>query len=345
MTETMTERIKEHIDGPSDRIKLMTHAVPEGIHSNASTWERFSGGLGAFVFTSVYLMAPFLGFVLILAYALGFVIFAKMVLLTLLASMIAPARASDVVWKTWPMKHVPKYFNATIVYETLPDEIYALRSRSAIFALSPHGTISFGGMCMLGLSPDWFSVHRLPTAAASSVMWTPLIRQVAGLCGLIKASREVLGAWLEKGNSFCLYPGGIAELFKCNGPDEVLFLRERKGFVKMALQNGSEIVPIYFFGNTQVLQAKSTRPLERLSRLIGVSLCWMVGWKGTWLPKPEKIVVVVGRPLGMPTDKNACPPRELIEHWHGIYLAEVDRLYQSYRKLHPNYIARPLRIE
>ena len=56
---------------------------------------------------------------------------------------------------------------------------------------------------------------------------------------------------------------------------------------------------MYLFGNTSVLSVYSNATLRSLARATGVTLTWFWGWRGTPVPRPRKIVGVLGRPLGM----------------------------------------------
>ena len=62
---------------------------------------------------------------------------------------------------------------------------------------------------------------QLPTAAAHSVMVTPLIKHIVGMFGMIDASSKSMTAWLTAGKSIVLYIGGIAELFLTQPDKEV----------------------------------------------------------------------------------------------------------------------------
>ena len=51
-----------------------------------------------------------------------------------------------------------------------------------------------------------------------------------------------------------LYIGGMIELFYSSPKEEVVFLKERKGFIKLALRSGADVVPVYMFGSLVALQ-------------------------------------------------------------------------------------------
>jgi hypothetical protein len=42
--------------------------------------------------------------------------------------------------------------------------------------------------------------------------------------------------------------GGSAELLECQPNTDILVLKRRKGFVRLALENGVDIVPVYGYG-------------------------------------------------------------------------------------------------
>lgn len=68
----------------------------------------------------------------------------------------------------------------------------------------------------------------------------------------------------------------MAEVFETNSPtgDETIFLKSRKGIVKLAFETGASLVPCYLFGNTKLLSLWTGGPLghnifRKLSRSIG----------------------------------------------------------------------------
>ncbi len=89
--------------------------------------------------------------------------------------------------------------------------------------------------------------------------------------------------------------GGIAELFLSSAREERLFLKNRKGFIKLALSEGLDVVPLYFFGNTAVLSVAKNKFLADLSRRLQMSVNLFQGKWGLPIPRDSKIVFVRGK--------------------------------------------------
>jgi hypothetical protein len=162
---------------------------------------------------------------------------------------------------------------------------------------------------------------------------------------LHSASNKPMAKRLSQRKSCVLYIGGISELFLSSPKEECIFARKRKGFIKLALRSGAEVCPVYFFGNTSVLSVVSNSVLRRIARATGVTLTWFWGWRGTLIPRPNKIVGVLGTPLGMPTEPIDEPTQQQIDQWHDKYLTEVRRIYETYQKYNPDYKDKQLVFE
>ena len=195
----------------------------------------------------------------------------------------------------WPFKYMPAYFDFEEVMEMTDEQTRELmRTKRAIFAAQPHGVFTFGGACsgVTWGAGRFYHPKQVPTAVANVVMQTPFIKHIVGIFGICDASAKTLKKTLKK-QSVVLYPGGIAELFLCDHETEKVFVHKRKGFVKVALQSGVDIVPVYFFGNTQILKVAKPAVLRWLARTTGISLTWFWGVGGLPIPFPRKITVAV----------------------------------------------------
>lgn len=131
-------------------------------------------------------------------------------------------------------------------------------------------------------------------------------------------------------------------MFLSSETEDKLYLMKRKGFIKLALQEGVDIVPVYLFGNTNVLSLLKNKFLVMVSRKLQVSLTYV--W-GRWLlpiPRDCKLLYVSGQPLGLPKIDN--PTMEDIEKWHAKYVAEVRRIFETYKDRVPEYKDKTLKI-
>lgn len=324
------------------------HANQNGHVKNASTFEFVSGAIAALSFTIIYILAPLslIGVpILICVYPYWWLTW--MLAAPLILSALLPPVPSRSFLQSWPFKHMPKYFNFTEIKELGDAEVQQLISnRATIFCVQPHGVFSFGGASAgVTWAKNWWHPATIPTAVASSVSATPLVKHLVGLFGTCDAATKPMTKRLSAGKSCVLYIGGIAELFLASGSSETLYVKKRKGFIKLALRSGAEVVPVYFLGNTSVLSVVSNRMLRGFARRTGVTLTWFWGWRGTLLPRPNKILGVLGKPLGLPSTPIPEPTAEEIDHWHGRYMEEVRRIFDTYKKFNPDYAEKQLEFE
>ena len=159
-----------------------------------------------------------------------------------------------------------------------------------------------------------------------------------GIFGLISASKKnLIQTFQKKGaeGTVVLYVGGLAELFLSCEQEEKLYLHKRKGFIKLALTQGIDIVPVYLFGNTSVLSVLKTGILATISRKLQVSLTYVWGRWDLPIPREVKLLYVTGQPLGLP--KIEHPTQQDIDKYHKQYCDQVTRLFEKYKEELPEY--------
>ena len=77
------------------------------------------------------------------------------------------------------------------------------------------------------------------------------MRQLFWWVGTRPASRSSIAQILKSGKSVALVPGGVRETHHMEPGKEVLFLKQRMGFVRLAIQQGSPLLPVFAFNQTQ----------------------------------------------------------------------------------------------
>jgi hypothetical protein len=110
--------------------------------------------------------------------------------------------------------------------------------------------------------------------------------------------------------SCSVIPGGIAEMFMLDDHKERIYLRKRFGFIKVALEVGADLVPIYHFGASRVLRISRSRIMQTISRTLKVSLILFYGRAYLPIPRRHPVLTVIGAPIAV--QKVANPTREQV---------------------------------
>ena len=301
----------------------------------------------ASVFSLVYLVAPTYVLTALLSLLLQYPTRRAALLYAAPMLLSAAIPSSRAPWMAPLLRPMLRYFDYHEEFEYTDAELRrdATTGKRYIIAMQPHGVISYVGLCSWIRAPADF--RRISTAAARVVLAFPILKHVMGIFGLTDASagnlRRILTRETGVGGSVVLYCGGIAELFKSCREEERLYLSQRRGFIKIALREGADILPCYMFGNTAVLSVLQHGPLAALSRRLGASLTYFWGAAYLPIPRDEMLLYARGRPLGLPHIPE--PTDEDIAKYHALYCKEVRRLFESYKEKLPHYKHKQLFID
>ena len=166
---------------------------------------------------------------------------------------------------------------------------------------------------------------------ADIALRAPVFRHLLGWVGAIGASKPSMSRALQEGNSLMLIPGGVAEMFYSTPGKETILLRGRKGFVRLALETGTDLVPVYCFGNTRTLTlAPFIRLFETLARRLQFALVMFYGRWG--LPVPHKVPLLYAVGARIPVvrlAKEHITP-EVVDALHDRFVAAMAALYDKY---------------
>ena len=302
------------------------------------------GMLLASIFSVVYILSPIYMFASMISFFMLPLHASLLLSLPIIVSALIPSKAAPkLVGFLAPMLD---YFEYEECFEETNDEVRKRlqTGRRFILAFQPHGVISFVGLCAATSAPE--DLRMLQTAVASALLYTPILKHVMGIFGLVDASKESLRRHFQKpGIHGCvaLYVGGIAELFKSSRSEERIFLSKRKGFIKLALRENVDVCPAYLFGNTSVLTIFKYGPLAMLSRRSGVALTYFFGKWNLPIPRDDKLLYVRGKPMELPHIPD--PSQADVDKWHAKYCEEVTRLFERNKEKVPLYKHKTLFID
>lgn len=148
---------------------------------------------------------------------------------------------------------------------------------------------------------------------------------------------------LARSESLGFIPGGIQEILMMDPmrPDDILmYLKNRKGFIKIALQYGSPVVPVFIFnldGSYNWWFPRSNKFVAKISRTIGFVPLLFTGRFGIpfFIPKPQKLHVVCGKPIDVPLMSSVSAAEEDIQlnvdKYHALFCQEMIALYDRHK--------------
>jgi len=187
------------------------------------------------------------------------------------------------------------------------------------------------------------------TGLAASVMFKiPVVREFFLAFGYIDASRKVADAALESGRSIFVVTGGEEEsMYSSNtrsgGKEDILVLKNRKGFVRLALRHGAELVPIFGINNSDTFESYTFAFELRqwIQKTLKIALPIFHGRYMTPMPYRVHIQTIVGEPIPTPQPKSPGdkPDEKLVDEYHQKYIAAVKEMHKKFAD--PD---RPLRI-
>jgi len=206
-----------------------------------------------------------------------------------------------------------------------------------IFGVHPHAVWPFQS---IGIFSNWIGFRdRFPgvkpprSTGASSVYRLPLFREVTLWIGGIEASPNIIRGALNAGENVIIVVGGSAELLECNPGTNVIYIKERKGFCKMALQTGADLVPTFGFGVTDSYRQLKIEFLKRIQRWVikkfRIVIPLVFGRFFMFVPLRASITLAVGQPI--PVAQCAEPTQEMIDALHRDYLAALQRLFEQHK--------------
>uniref|UniRef100_A0A4W4FUQ6 Acyltransferase n=1 Tax=Electrophorus electricus TaxID=8005 RepID=A0A4W4FUQ6_ELEEL len=245
-------------------------------------------------------------------------------------------------WTVWT--YFRDYFPIRLIktHDLLP-------SRNYVFGYHPHGIFCFGAFCNFSTEATGFSKKfpgiRPSLATLAGNFRLPVLRDYimfAGICPVNRNSIDYLLARNGTGNAVVIVVGGAAESLDCVPGQNCVTLKNRKGFVKLALQKGADLVPVYSFGENEAYhqvifeEGSWRRYLQRkLQKLLGFAPCLFHGCgffsSESWgmVPYCKPINTVVGEPITVPKVEEPTP--DIVDMYHDMYIRSLTELFDKYK--------------
>lgn len=239
-----------------------------------------------------------------------------------------------------PWKDMENMILVRIILEWLPIRILRTtkldKDKLYVFACHPHGTLAFS-RAAVGFSTRtlWdlaFPNLKFRVLTASAPFFVPFIREFWLWSYCIDASKvTAVKAMRELKSSIFVYPGGELEQIETIYRKHIAMLSMRKGFIKLAIEEGADIVPVYTFGETDLYKHSHILLNFRkwLVKKFHVAIPFLYGEYGL-MPYRIPVSMVFGKPIKI-IQKNK-PTIEEINKIHTEYCRCLLNLFNEYKE-------------
>jgi 2-acylglycerol O-acyltransferase 2 len=301
--------------------------------------ERIVGGINLLIFVLVWLLSAISPFLFL--YSIMYKQFWSLTIILLITRVahspgIVPkptnSNTSSNRLRKFFGHYTPKYFRSVrIIWEGQERE--DVDNKQTLYGVHPHGVFCMG-WAKLFLNDDGRFDNRVRFCFAPYLYQTPFFRLFALLLGKPgSASKQDMISYLRNGESVALPPGGFEEATITSLDHDRVYIRRRTGFIKLCLQHGVALRPVYVFGEKDCYY--NMQGLWKLRLLLNrYGLPTIFPWGCLWMPLLPKLnaqlYIVIGEPIAVP--KINDPTKEDIRIWHDKYINSLIKIYETHKE-------------
>ena len=177
----------------------------------------------------------------------------------------------------------------------------------------------------------------------------PLYREYALKMGLQSVSKESIMNNLSRGGSngegmgraVTIVVGGARESLDAVPYSLRLVLRRRKGFVKLAIRTGADLVPVLAFGENELYDQvqPEQHPLIHKAQLLAKKILGFTvplfhargvfNYDVGMMPYRRPLNIVVGHPIKV--NQSSEPQASYVDELHDVYVKELERIWEEWK--------------
>jgi 1-acyl-sn-glycerol-3-phosphate acyltransferase len=208
-----------------------------------------------------------------------------------------------------------------------------VRPTGRAMLVSNHGILPVDALLLHYAIKDAFG--RWPRGLTDwRIFRIPILRQFFMDLGIVLANPETGRTLLEREEIVTIMPGGSREAFKSSRERYRLMWKRRKGFVRLAIQTGTPIIPAVCIGNDELYQVffdgyESSERIYGKEALLPITLPVGLGP----LPLPAKLTHYVGKPIRFRyTPEDAEDPKKVDRLHRRVVVATQDLLKRGLKE-------------
>lgn len=230
-----------------------------------------------------------------------------------------PADDATLEWLRRPIEALRRYHDhEALGLENIPNN-------GGFLLVVNHSLATYDGL-LLGLAIHEFTGRGLTALGDDRLFKTPVLAKLVRKCGIVPASPENGLKLLAKGHAVAVAPGGMREALRPTTTESYTIRWEhRRGFVRLALRAQVPIV-LAACPAADELYDVYENPLTKLAyKKLHLPLPMMSGLAGTLMPRPVKLLHVVGAPLKPPALEEGAFKAQ-VDTWHAHICEQMQHL-------------------
>lgn len=214
------------------------------------------------------------------------------------------------------------------------------KDKNYMFLEFPHGVFPMGQFLSVSHIKE-IGQGMICGTGADVIFQIPFMRQLFSMIGVHNANSKNIQKILKKYKKCAIIPGGIAEIYLTNKTTEVLYLKNRRNTIKLAIKEGCCIIPTMFFGNTRIFHMVNDGHsfLSSVSRALRMSIVMFYG--RFYLPIPLRVPLKMATGSIVQVTQCSEPTEEQIDEVLTKVITSITKLYNEKK---PDYENRPLVI-
>lgn len=173
------------------------------------------------------------------------------------------------------------------------------KEKKYLFVFIPHGLVTISQIVHIIDPKSDLNSLKMYNAAHSYLFRIPIVREILQMAGVIPVDKNYINKHLQH-NSVSITVGGIREVSYAldNQPNDKLFIKNRKGFIKIAQQNSVDIVPIYCWNEQQFLTFTGNYYLDIINKICCILSGRTIDLNVFQALLPSKLYKIIGAILG-----------------------------------------------
>eukprot|EP00747_Dinoflagellata_sp_TGD_P085871 gnl/TRDRNA2_/TRDRNA2_163049_c1_seq1.p1 gnl/TRDRNA2_/TRDRNA2_163049_c1~~gnl/TRDRNA2_/TRDRNA2_163049_c1_seq1.p1 ORF type:complete len:335 (+),score=48.00 gnl/TRDRNA2_/TRDRNA2_163049_c1_seq1:84-1088(+) len=240
----------------------------------------------------------------------------------------------------WLMSHHPrkvhKYYGAEVA---LRGHLDTMQPEKSLFLCHPHGVLCGGfswNMCWNNEFHQRGGDTRF-LVSTTLVNWILTFKWVAEAHGRIEGlSVQNLRKKIANGTNLCFCPGGFLEAASTAFNEDRVVPKTKclEVTLKLAMESGSRVHPIYTFGESDTFYTLSYGLRQRL-QLAKRGVPTVLGWGCFFCPLMPKLsadlLSYVGKPIDLPKISGDTATREEVSKAVDIYTQSLKALFEEFK--------------